>query len=303
MVMTDSLTDPRATRAATWSRARQLVARHPVATFLVICYAVNWLVVLPPLRVRGGLPFGLGLWESLATIFGVAVPAFLVLAASGGRAAARELARRCLRWRVGVRWYLLALVAMPIAVPLGATAFFGANHLEAMTDRWPLLFTLLVPRLLVGIVLFNVAEEIGWMGFLQARWQDRYGPLKAALLVTVPFSLYHLPVLFVDNGLRLALAYLPALAVVHFAARVVMAWLYNNTRHSVLLVGLFHSSFDATIPYANHFLPAPAPTYIGYCIILLAAGTIAVATRGRLSYQPSPVAESLGAARRSASRR
>jgi uncharacterized protein len=298
MVMTDRITQPRATRVTFWSPLRQVVARHPVAAFLVSCYAVNWLVVLPPLRVRGGLPFALGLWESLATIVGVALAAFLVLAASGGRAAVSELASRCLRWRVEARWYLMALAAMPIAVPLVATAFFGADHLEAMVERWPLLFTLLLPRLLIGIVLFNVAEEIGWMGFLQARWQDRYGPLKAALLVTVPFTLYHLPVFFVDNGLQLALAYLPAVAVVHLGARVVMAWLYNHTHHSVLLVGLFHSSFDATVLYANSFLPAPAGTYIGFGIILLTAVIITVATRGRLAYQPSPVAEPAGAARR-----
>jgi membrane protease YdiL (CAAX protease family) len=301
--MTERIIQPHATHVVPPSPVRLLVARHQVATFLIICLALNWLVVLPALRVRGGLPFGLGLWESLGTILGVALPAFVVVAAAGGRAAVRELAGECLRWRVGVRWYLIALVAMPVAVPLGAAAIYGTGPLHALVDHWSLLFTTLLPRLVVGTVLFNVAEEIGWMGFMQARWQDRYGPMKASLLVTVPFTLFHLPVLFVDNGLAMAVVFLPALAVIHLGARVVMAWLYNNTARSVLLVGLFHSSFDATIWYANRIVPGPAgtATYIGSGIVLAAAVVLVVATRGRLSYPPRPIARPAGAARRSAS--
>jgi membrane protease YdiL (CAAX protease family) len=174
----------------------------------------------------------------------------------------------------------VALVAPLLALPLGAAAALGDAPLRAVVDQRALLFTGFLPRLLVGTVLFNVAEEIGWMGFLQARWQDRYGPLKACLMVTVPFTLFHLPVL----------------AVVHLAARVVMAWLYNNTGRSVLLVGLFHSGFDAAVWYANRITPGPAgtATYVGFVIVLAAAVALVVATRGRLSYRPSPAVPPTG---------
>jgi membrane protease YdiL (CAAX protease family) len=270
-----------------------------VAAFLLVCYAVNWAVVVPALRIQGGLPFGLRLWESLGTVVGVALAAFLVVAASEGRAGVRDLASRCVRWRVGARWYLVALLAVPVAILLAATVIYGAAPLHALARQWALLYTLLLPRLLVGIVLFNVAEEIGWMGFLQARWQDRYGPLRASALVTVPFTLFHLPVFFVDNGLMLALVFLPVYLVIHFGVRVVMAWLYNNTGRSVLLVGLFHSAFDATLPAANKVVPGPGGTaaLIGSGIVVLAAVVITVATRGRLSYAPKPAARPTGASR------
>jgi hypothetical protein len=69
-----------------------------------------------------------------------------------------------------------------------------------------------------------------------------------------------------------------------------MAWLYNNTRRSVLLVGLFHSAFDATLPAANKIIPGPGGTaaLIGSGIIVLAAVVITVVTKGRLSYAPKP---------------
>ena len=105
----------------------------------------------------------------------------------------RDLARRSLRWRVGPQWYFVALLGLPLAVVLCASALFGLAPLHALGDKWPLLFTLVVPMLLLRIGLFNLPEEIGWMGFLQDRLQERHGPLKGSLLATIPFALWHLP--------------------------------------------------------------------------------------------------------------
>jgi membrane protease YdiL (CAAX protease family) len=296
--MAERTIQPQAARAASWSSVQQMVARHPVAAFLIICYAVNWAVVVPWFRTRTDiLPVELQLWESLGTIFGVALPAFLVVAATGGRAGVRDLARRCLRWRVGARWYLVALGAMPIAMLLAATALFGSAPLQALGDNWELQFTLVLPQLLLLIVLFNVAEEIGFTGLLQERWQDRYGPLKASAMVTVPFALFHVPFLFAENGLASALVFLPILAVMHLGARIVLTWLYNSTMRSVLLVGLFHACFNATVTSASKVIPGPEGTaaLLGSGIVVVAAVVLVVVTKGRLSYQPKPAVQSVAA--------
>ena len=49
----------------------------------------------------------------------------VVGAAADGRAGVRDLARRSLRWRVGVRWYLLAVLGLPVVVLAGTIALFG----------------------------------------------------------------------------------------------------------------------------------------------------------------------------------
>ena len=117
------MTVPAATRRpAPLSAIRRLVARHPVASFLVMVYTVNTAVALVPLLTRRDiLPFGLAPYDSLGHIFGVALPAFLVVTATHGRAGVRDLARRSLRWRVGVRWYLIALFGVPVATVLWPT--------------------------------------------------------------------------------------------------------------------------------------------------------------------------------------
>jgi membrane protease YdiL (CAAX protease family) len=292
--MADRTIHPRAPWATSWSSVRQVVARHPVAAFLLICYAVTWATAVPWFRTRTDiLPFDLPMWGSIGTIFGVALAAFLVVAATDGQAGVRDLARRSLRWRVGVRWYLVALLGMPIAVLVGATALFGSAPLTALAGNWQLLLTVVLPVLLLQFALFNLAEEIGWTGFLQARLQDRHGPLKASLIVTAPFALFHLPDLFTQFGLASALVFLPILAVMHLFARVVIMWLYNTTGRSVLLVGLFHATFNATLVAGEEFIPGPAGTtlVIATGIIVVAAVALVMATRGRLSYQPKPATQ------------
>src|SRR5215218_7700751 len=127
---------PPATRQpAPRSALRRLVARHPVAAFLIMVYTVNTAVALVPVLTRRDiLPFGLAPYESLGPIFGV-------------------------------------------------------TPLNALLSKWELLFTYVLPQLVLLIVFFIVAEEIGFMGFLQARLQERYVPLKASVIVTLPFAL------------------------------------------------------------------------------------------------------------------
>jgi CAAX protease family protein len=294
-------------QSSTHSVLRRLVARHPVAAFLVMVYAVTCVMPLAPILTRPGiLPFGYTPYDSLGLIFGVALPAFIVVAATHGRAGVRDLARRCLRWRVGVRWYLFALLSVPIATVLCTSAIFGLAPLNALVEKWELLFTVVLPQLLILILFFIVAEEVGWMGFLQARLQDRHGPLKASLIVTIPFALYPLPVLVVEFGLslaqlHLALALVGVLGILQMFGLVVMMWLYNHTKYSVLLVGLFHSSFDATTSmsgFAGEFLRKPdwSGVLIPSGVVVVAAVVIVVFTKGQLSYGPDRTAQPVAAA-------
>jgi uncharacterized protein len=268
------------------------VARHPVAAFLVMVYTVNTAVaVVPVLTRRDLLPFGLAPYDSLGHILGVALPAFIVVAAMHGRDGVRDLAQRTLRWRVGVRWYLIALLVVPVAAVLCASALFGLAPLSALVEKWELLLTVVVPKLVLLILFFNLAEEVGWTGFLQARLQERRGPLKASLIVTVPFALFHLPGWMVEFGfslaqLHLALAVTAAFGISQLFGRVVVMWLYNNTGYSVLLVGMFHSSFNVTTSTFDSFIPREMGFLLAVGVVTVAAVLIVVFTRGRLSYVP-----------------
>ena len=70
-----------------------------------------------------------------------------------------------------------------------------------------------------------------------------------------------------------------------FFARALFVWFYNVTAFSVLLVAIFHASFDASISQLSRdVVPASntARFLIFSAVIMLAATIVIIATRGQL---------------------
>lgn len=292
---------------ASW--LRRLVIRHPTAAFLLMAFGIGWSGLFPLLLSENG-PFGVLPIElpwkpfaSLLSVFALALPAFLLTAATGGRAGVRDLLRRTFRWRVGVRWYLIALFGLLAVTVLGATPFVGVVPLEALAQKWDLLFTLFLWGVLVPFVFVNLWEEAGWTGFMQHTLQERHGPLLASVMVAPFFALIHMPAYFVSGwlgGNDVSLGRFPSvllqvgiLAVFAIFIRVLIMWLYNSTGRSVLLVGLFHSAFNMTSSSQNitpELVPGPAAALIPAAAVAVLAVLVVVFTRGRLAYEPEHAA-------------
>jgi uncharacterized protein len=271
------------------SPLRSWIVRHPIATFLVLVYATTTALVFVPkgLTEPGLLPGGATPHGVLVNVLGSAVPAFIVTALVSGKAGVRDLARRSFRWRVPLRWYLISLLAPLLILLIAVTILYGFAPLRALAQNWLLLFTGFLPALAIMILLNNVAEEIGWTGFVFARFQDRHGPLRAALLTTVFFWLFHVSSFYVDmrswatTALVLGIFLLPQLG-----SRLITGWLYNSAASSVLIAGLFHSMHNAIVNSTGLVAVVELPQFevlvIMDGIVVLAAAIIAVATRGRL---------------------
>src|SRR5512132_4055525 len=275
--------------AADVSPLRSWIVRHPIATFLVLVYATTTALVFVPkgLTEPGLLPGGATPHGVLENVFGSAVPAFIVTALVSGKAGVRDLARRSFRWRVPLRWYLISLLAPLLIFLIAVTILYGFAPLRALAQNWLLLFTAVLPALAIMILLNNVAEEIGWTGFVFARFQDRYGLLRAALLTTVFFWLFHVPSFYVDTrswattALVLGILLLP-----HLGSRLITGWLYNSAGSSVLMAGLFHSMHNAIVNPTGLVAVLAMPQFevlvIMAGIVVLAGAIVVLATRGRL---------------------
>jgi membrane protease YdiL (CAAX protease family) len=256
---------------------------------LVLVYATTTALVFVPrgLTEPGLLPGGATPHGVLVNVLGSAVPAFIVAALVSGKAGVRDLARRSFRWRVPLRWYLISLFAPLLLLLIAITILYGLAPLRALAQNWLLLFTGFLPALAIMILLNNVAEEIGWTGFVFARVQDRHGPLRAALLTTVFFWLFHVSSFYVDTrswattALVLGIFLLPQLG-----SRLIAGWLYNGAGSSVLIAGLFHSMHNAVVNSTGLVAVVALPQFevlvIMDGIVVLAGAIIAVATRGRL---------------------
>jgi CAAX protease family protein len=155
---------------------------------------------------------------------------------------------------------------------------------------WPRALAEVVAVFVLQLLLFQLAEEIGFTGFLQHHWQDRYHPMKLTLYVALLWALWHLPDHFAEEGWGVeALISAPIIFAIEFVslfvARALFVWFYNRTGYSVLLVAIFHASFDAAISQLSYDV-VPASNTVRFLIfsaaILLPAATVIIATEGRL---------------------
>jgi uncharacterized protein len=274
------------------SSVQRVIARHPVATFLVVGIGVGLAAAATPPLVEARIPpFGLPLFAVAGGISGVGVAAFVVTAATSGRPGVVDLARRSLRWRVPVRWYLLALFTVPVGATLLALVFYGPRALESPSGGWPRVLAEAAGLFVFQLVLFQLPEEIGFTGFLQDRWQDRYSPLRLSVYVAFWWALWHVPDFFGEEGWGIEqLITAPVIFVIEFVslffARVLFVWLYARTGRSVLLVAIFHASFDASINRLSTVVVPGSNTarlLIFTAVIVLAATAVIVLMRGRFT--------------------
>ena len=85
-------------------------------------------------------------------------------------------------WRVGIRWYVFALVGLPVTMVLATFIRPGASEsLDISAERFFLDYLrAFISMVLIGGRLF---EEPGWTGFAQPRLQRLCGPLIGGLIL------------------------------------------------------------------------------------------------------------------------
>jgi uncharacterized protein len=273
-----------------WSSAGRGVASRPVLAFMLISLGIGFVTAaIPPIVDSEILPFGLPLHGVFMSL-GAGLAAFLVTAALSGRAGVADLTRRSVRWRVQVRWYLIALLSVPVGATLISLVIYGPQALAMPSGGWPRAVAEVVAVFVVQLVLFQLAEEIGFTGFLQHHWQDRYHPMKLTLYVALLWAVWHVPDHFAEEGWGVeALISAPVVFAVEvvslFFARALFVWFYNRTGSSVLLVAIFHASFDAAISQLSRDV-VPGSNTAGFLIftgvIVVFATAVIIATKGQL---------------------
>jgi CAAX protease family protein len=268
---------------------RSAIRRHPVTAFLVAAYVIFWASWMPVLFLDAPPR----LFSAVGAIVGLALPAFLVTAVTEGRAGVRDLLRRTLRWRVGIGWYLLAALAIPVGALLLAPLFLGPAPLADLLANWSLLFTAFLPQLLLALVTVQFFEELGWAGLVQHRLQARHGALKAALLVALAFAFLHVPTYLrapisgesVVRDLSVLVIVLPFA----IAFRVLIAFAYNRAAYAVLIAAITHASFNE----ASELIAPNVSGSLGQILAFASTGLLAVIavvlTRATLAHRrPEP---------------
>jgi membrane protease YdiL (CAAX protease family) len=204
-----------------------LVKRHPIITFFVLTYAIGW-GLIPFWTFQAGSPF---------------ITALIVIPLTQGVAGLKELGLRMIRWRVRWYWYVVA-IALPLAV-VGLTV--GLNvALGASVPSLAGVGSVTTVLMMFAVRLVNpgdgaLGEEPGWRGVALPGLQSTLSPLVSTLILGVAVTVWHVPLLFLEDGL-LQPSIIAGFLLRSFAVTFWYTWLFNHTGGSVLMTIVSHAA-------------------------------------------------------------
>jgi len=279
---------------------KAFILRHAVLTYYALVFAISWggmLIAVGPAGFLGTTYDArvLAQFVYVAALAGPAVAGIVMTYLVDGPAGFRGILSRLGKWRVSLRWYVVALLLAPLLttailymLSLSSDAFLPAI---VTTNDW------------IGIVLTGVAlglvvcffEELGWTGFGTPTLRKRHGIFATGIFMGLLWGLWHLPLFSASASMSGTIAPALYVAVLLFSFlppyRVLMIWVYDRT-HSLLVVMLMHASLTA----GQLILVPPAisgASIVAFDITFAAAlwimvAMIAFANGGRLSLAEIP---------------
>ena len=269
-------------------RSSGFLRRHSLVIGIILMFLFTWPIDLANSGVLPiQFPFIIYLFLGWGFIFASVIMTALTL----GQEGVVSLLKRYLQWRVGWKWYLTALGLAPALWVAGV--FLYAVLVQTRPDFSTIMARRLfgesanVPFFIVPFFLIDLVsngEEIGWRGYVLPRLQAKYNALASTLILGILWGLWHLPK-FLSHFNATAFTWF-MIHVIAFA--VILTWIYNGTKGSLLLVVICHAASNTVgifLPVANTTAGENMGAYITIALFEVVAAIIItiIAGPGRLS--------------------
>jgi membrane protease YdiL (CAAX protease family) len=274
--------------------ASSLLDRHQILAFVALTFAISWAIWWGMASMSLGIATSGGAVLNIVALSGPSITALTLSAVLGGGSLRRPLVGFSLA-RASAKWVIVALV-LPLAMIVVAIAVsvlaFGAPTPVITIALLGVLATAFVRILFLGGPL---GEELGWRGFALPRLQTRQTAYRASLLLGLIWGLWHIPLYFVPGTGQFETVSGgtdPAFAIGAFVGwtiglSILFTFLFNETRGSLIVVILFHTSINL-----GAFVPAAvgstgAASFL-YAIVTWIAALIIVSRYGKVALASAP---------------
>ena len=265
-----------------------IIKRHAVPAYFVLTFTISWMgalaVAITHLVRHEPLPKISGILMFPAMLLGPSIVGILMTRVVDGKDGLRRLVARMSPVSYPARWSLVLL--LPPILVLVVLLFLKTFVSQAYAPN----------HFFVGI-LFGVPagflEEIGWTGFAYPKMRSEANGLTPGILLGLLWALWHIPVIdylgtAVPHG-SYWLAFFLAFALAMTAMRVLIGWIYTNTK-SVLAAQLMHVSSTGSLvilspPRATAM--QEATWYAIYGVVLWIVVAIVIDMHGRRRYATS----------------
>lgn len=210
--------------------------RRELRRFMLLAFGLTWGL--------GGVALILGyLFPALAftssnplyylAAYSPSIAALIITNRDQGPRGVRTLLKGFVPTRRAGPWYLVAILAMPIAYAAVAV----------LTDGWRLAVPVSAVPVALAANFFRDAgplgEELGWRGFALPRILLFRSQLAAAVILGLIWAAWHIPTFFIPTLTQSHLS-IPLFFVETVALSIILTWLWDKSGGNVLLMVLVH---------------------------------------------------------------
>ena len=266
------------------SEATRKYHKFSLPVYLLLANGITWLLWIPGLIAElrkgylmpnfdtyhilyeTGLANNQHIYLSVIFFFAVYGPLIGGLVATwmdGGKEGLAEWWGRITHWRIGAKWYLIAVLftflvaAIPVTI-FGLTGGFAPSNFA---------FIYILGLLFAQLLMSGLGEEPGWRGFLLPRLKARFKGDKYIWMLGLLWSIWHWPIVIVrtmsvmhdvtvPQMITTILMSLAGNAMAIIGETHLYVWLYNETK-SVFLMIVFHAFSNIFVTWLSSFLVEP----------------------------------------------
>jgi hypothetical protein len=213
--------------------------------FFAVAFAWTWTWGLLGAALKADWPITA---TALSMLSGFGPSLAAVVSCTTGREGLRRWLKRCLQWRVGWRWMLLAFALPAVYMGLAAPAHVALGGTLPPSPAADHVWLAVLSVLLIFLVGGPLGEEFGWRGFALPALQARWGWRVASVVLSGIWAVWHLPLFYSAGNLQSQWPF-GWFALSMVASSVLFAWLFNRSQDSLVpvlvLVLVLHTAVNA----------------------------------------------------------
>lgn len=245
------------TAEAVGYKAKAFEPRNLAYFFLIVfglMALADWLEISGIVQVSGeglsNLSAGPGIMIIVLANWGPLIAAFAVTTITEGKSGVKALWRRFWNRNTSIKWLLVAVLMIPA---MGLVANLVSRTLDG--QAYPFFFSYNPPWTIISVFItafiFNgILEEFGWRGYVLPRFQVRWNALTSSIILGAIWASWHIGEWFIPGShLYQRNFWLWALGMILLS--ILMTWVFNNTKGSVLSAVLIHAMANTGIIWAR----------------------------------------------------
>lgn len=228
---------------STSASKHSLKEKHPLVLFFVFAYFffIVFLLIIGP--IKNFVLISETITQILVAVASWTpnIAAILVVKTVQGKGEVSALLNGWKKWRVSIIWYLAGIIPLVIAFStVGISSLLNGKTILVKTGiNWAIFLSMVIFHFIQG----STGEELGWRAYALPKLEERYSTLASAILLGFLIAGWH-SILHLLSPVGIP-EWQFWLVIICYS--IIVAWIYNRSSHSLLIVTLFHFSFNFSL--------------------------------------------------------